>query len=304
MAKGSVTLAHGADTYALVQLRQTWQQRFQEKYEDGAVETVSAQDGTWLQQVAEALGSLSLLTPAVAVVLDDVEALISKGVEDLVSLTSKLGDDAHLLLLARRELDDRAPLRTKRAASWQEKVFRVPSARVLADRVPNLSSAAARLLEQHLRDLETQERQEQKLRTGQNLSVDHRPWMVANLTKQLAGIPEVEPNQLQPFLGETRTESLFPLVRAVAAGNWKEARRVHANLGAEEVGPYFGLVALLWRDVSKAHVRSLLAEFELHLRNLPVPACDLFTLFLHKAELGESRLVDRSVLLQLTASRT
>lgn len=304
MAKGTVTLAHGADTYALVQLRQTWQLRFQDKYPDGAVETVSALDADWLQKVAELLESLSLLTPAVAVVLDDAEALLTKAVEDLAVRTAKLGDDAHLLILARRELDDRSPLRTKRGTNWQEKAFRAPTVRTLVERVPNLGVSAAKRLDQHLRDLEQQERQELRLRTGQNLPVDHRPWLVAGLAQQLAGLESVSSNQLEPFLGETTTESLFPLVRAVAANNWKEAHRIHKSWGSEEVGPYFGLVALLWRDVTNPSARALIAEFELHLRNLSVPACDLFTLLLFKAEAGKSRLIDRSVLLQLTASRT
>lgn len=304
MAKATVTLAYGADTYALVQLKQTWQAKFQEKYQDGAVESVTAQSSEWLNQVAGAVGSLSLLTPAVAVVLDDAETLGSKGVEDLVALTSKLGDDAHVLLLARRELDERSPLRSKRGSAWVEKVFHAPSARTLAARVSNLDEPAARRLEQYLRDVELQERLELRLRTGQVLPVDNRPWFVAALAQQFSGMTRVSVDDLEPLLCETATQSLFPLVRAVAAGNWKEARRIHAPWGVVEVAPYFGLVALLWRDVTRANVRSLIAEFELHLRNLPVPACDLFALMLFKAEVGESRLIDRSVLLQLTASRT
>ncbi len=304
MAKATVTLAYGADTYALVQLKKTWQAKFQEKYQDGAVESVSALNSEWLSQVAGAVGSFSLLTPAVAVVLDDAETLASKGVEDLVALTSKLGDDAHILLLARRELDERSPLRSKRGSAWVEKVFHAPSARTLVARVSNLDEPAARRLEQYLRDLEVQERLELRLRTEQVLPVDNRPWFVAGLIQQFSDLTRVGVYDLEPLLGETTTQSLFPLVRAVAAGNWKEARRIHAAWGGEEVAPYFGLVALLWRDVTRAHVRALIAEFELHLRNVPVPACDLFTLMLCKAEAGESRLIDRSVLLQLTASRT
>ncbi|MCC2631787.1 MAG: hypothetical protein K0S20_486 [Patescibacteria group bacterium] len=202
----------------------------------------------------------------------------------------------HPLLKAFEEWEKQGIASTKRfQAPLESQVVSVAS-KYVAAQGGSLDKSGAAWLQSAYGNLGKRARLEKRLKTGQDLLEDERPWwlyqLLDNALIRTNGQAITEAVFRADFPEAITAVGVFDIVTAISNGRFQSAHELLEEVDPTDDSIFFSLIAALrWqfgkspsRTIRSGYALSLLAEMELIIKNFPIPFKWLLSLFIKRLE--------------------